>query len=68
MPGAVLDAATGARFPSYYSGVVPANCIVQVEGESFTGQWLEGGWGKFGQALLPLRGGSSRAVLTLNPF
>ncbi|PRW57917.1 E3 ubiquitin- ligase RNF25 [Chlorella sorokiniana] len=37
VPGAVLDAATGARYPSYYNGAVPANCIVQVEGKALGG-------------------------------
>lgn len=31
-------AATGQRYPSYYNGLVPANCYVQVEGAS---SWAE---------------------------
>lgn len=32
VPGTVLDA-SGTRYPSYYNGVVPGNCVVRVEGE-----------------------------------
>lgn len=45
VPGAIFDTATGARYPAYYNGAVPANCIVQVEGETATAGngWVGGG-------------------------